>query len=164
MSDTELRHLDPGACRFFHEGAIMRVTLRDECSLLAASVLRVFPLSRPDRYFSVRDGGGKEIGVLASLEGLDPESAACVRRELERRYMSFRVTAVRRARERFGAIEWEVETNRGPCRFSTRDPRENALRLSPVRCILVDVEGNRYEVEDLAALDPHSRECLERHL
>jgi hypothetical protein len=164
MSDTELRYLKPEAVRFFKAGALLRVTLEGECSLLQAAVVRMFPLSRTDRYFSVRDGGGKEAGVLASLDGLDDLSLACVREELERRYMVFRLTAVRKARERFGIVEWDVETNRGPCRFSTRELRDNVIRLPEHHYLLTDVEGNRFEIANLLALDANSQVCLLRYL
>jgi hypothetical protein len=164
MSDTELRYLKPEALRFFKAGAILRATLDGECSLLQAAVVRMFPLSRTDRYFSVRDGGGKEAGVLVSLDGLDAASLACVRDELERRYMVFRLTAIRKVRERFGIAEWDVDTNRGPCRFSTRELRENVIRLPNHHYMITDVEGNRFEVANLLALDAASQANLLRHL
>jgi hypothetical protein len=164
MSDTELRYLDAGKIRFFKRGAILGATLHGDQSLLQAAVVRIFPLSRPEAYFSVRDGGGKEVGVLVSLDGMDPGSAALVRTELERRYMTFRLTAVRRAQERFGIVEWEVETDRGPCHFSTRDLRESVIRLPNRQYVLSDVEGNRFEIVDLSALSLQSQAFLLRHL
>lgn len=164
MNEMELRYLKPEDLRFFKSGGILRATLRDDVSLLQAAVVRIFPLTRPDSYFSIRDGAGKEAGVLVSLEGLDAASAACAREDLERRYMSARLTAVRKVRERFGIVEWDVETNRGPRRFSTRELRENAIRLPNRQFVLIDVEGNRYEVPDLAALDAYSQASLLRHL
>jgi hypothetical protein len=95
---------------------------------------------------------------------LDDVSLACVREELERRYMVFRLTAVRKARERFGIVEWDVETNRGPCRFSTRELRDNVIRLPEHHYLLTDVEGNRFEIANLLALDANSQVCLLRYL
>jgi hypothetical protein len=164
MNDMELRYLKPDEIRFFKAGALLRATLHDDRSLIQAVVVRIFPLTRPDSYFSVRDGGGKEVGVLVSLDGLDVASAACVREDLERRYMSARLTAVRKVRERFGIVEWDVETDRGPHRFSTRELRENAIRLPRHQYVLIDVEGNRFEVPDLTALDAYSQASLLRHL
>lgn len=164
QDNTQIRYLKSGELRFFKAGATLRMTLEGDRSLLQASVVRIFPLTKPGAFFSVRDGSGKETGVLESLEGLDPASAACVREELERRYMVSRLKKVNRARERFGIVEWDVETDRGACRFSTRDMRDNVIRLPGHQYVIVDVEGNRFEVTRLTDLDVRSQACLLRFL
>ena len=165
MSDLiQLRYLEPGKLRFFKAGATLRVTLADEFSCLQATVVRIFPLTNPDRYFSVRDGGGNEVGILTSLEGLDPESLAYVHAALVRHYMVARLKKVIKVQERFGIVEWDVETDRGECRFSTRDLRDHVLRLPSHHYMLVDVDGNRFEVKNLLELDEASQTALLRHL
>ena len=49
---------------------------------------RTFPLSAADRYLSLRDADGKEIGLLESLADLPREQAALLQQELERRYFT----------------------------------------------------------------------------
>jgi hypothetical protein len=61
-------------------------------------------------------------------------------------------------------VEWEVETDRGTCTFTMRSPRENVWQPSPGRYLLSDVDGNRYDVRDLSALDPTSQALLLQHL
>jgi hypothetical protein len=159
---SQIRFLDPARVRFFQHGATLRLTLADECSVLKASVLRAFPLSSPEGHLSVRDGGGKEVGILPGLAGLDPDSRLLVEREVERRYLLFRVRRIVKVVERFGTVDWDVETDRGRTTFTTRDLRENLLRPDLGRYILADVENNRYEVEEIAKLDAASQSWLLR--
>lgn len=161
---AQLTLLDPAKLRFFKAGAALRLTIDGDRSLLKVSVLRAFPLTKPGQYYSVRDGGGKEVGMLVHPEALEPESRALVEADLERRYMTTTVRKIRSVEERFGTVDWEVDTPRGRNRFTTRDLRDNVLRPAPGRILFTDVEGNRYEVPDMAALDTQSQTWLLRHL
>jgi len=157
---SQIRLLEPSRVRFFQHGATLRLTLADEFSVLKVSVLRAFPLSSPDSHFSVRDGGGKEIGILSGLAGLDPDSRLLVEREVERRYLLFRIRRIVKVVERFGTVDWEVETDRGPVTFATEHPRHSALLLGPNSWLITDVDGNRYEVDDLARMPARDRGIL----
>lgn len=161
---SQLRFLDPKQLRFFKAGVTLRLTVADEICWLKVSVLRAFPLSMPARYFSVRDGANEEIGLLIDANELDGESRKLVVAELERRYMVSIIRRVLSVTERFGTVDWEVETHRGDCRFTTRDLRDNVLRLGLGHYLLTDVENNRYEIQDLSTLDDRSKDLLLQHL
>jgi len=160
---TDLRYLDPQRLQFLRHGATLRLIVEEGCWLKVA-VLRVLPLSQPQRFLSVRDGAMKEVGILVDPEELDAESRRLVAEELERRYLVPAIRRVLAVKERFGTVEWEVETDRGPCTFTVRNPRESVWQPSPGRYLLTDVDGNRYDVRDLTALDPGSQALLLRHL
>jgi hypothetical protein len=164
LETTDLRFLEPARLRFFRHGATLRLTVADEFSVLKVAVVRVFPLSQPGRYLSVRNGDNKEVGVVIDPDELDPESHRLVAEELERRYVVPVIRRVTAVKERFGTVDWEVETDRGSCRFTTRNTRENVAQPSPNRLLLTDVEGNRYDVRDLSALDGASQTWLLRHV
>lgn len=156
--------LDAARLRFFAHGPILRLTIEDDRSYLRVGVLRAFPLSDPAHFLSVRDGQGNEVGLIAEPDALRPEDRALVERELERRYLVPAVTRVVSARERFGTVEWTMDTDRGVVRFTTRNLRENVQRPAPSRIILNDVDGNRYDIRDVDALSDASQELLFRHL
>lgn len=161
---AQLHTLDPARLRFFRAGAALRLTIEGEYSVLKAKILRAFPLSLPGQYYSVQDGGGRDLGLIVNPGELDPESRRLVESDLERRYMTATIKRIRSVEERFGTVDWEVETQRGRNRFTTRDLRDNVLHPAPGRIIFSDVEGNRYEIPDLHALDPQSQNWLLRHL
>jgi hypothetical protein len=160
---AQLRLLRPRTLRFFKAGATLRLEIADEACWLRVVVLRAFPLTQPTRYFSVRDGAGNEIGVLASLDDLDAASRDLLEAEIERRYMVSTIHRVVSVKERFGTVDWEVETHRGRRRFTTRDLREHVLRPSPNHCLITDVEENRFEIPDIEALDAASQAAQLRH-
>jgi Domain of unknown function (DUF1854) len=161
---TELRYLDARTLHFFRRGAILRLTVEDDRSYLKVTVVRVFPLSRPQRPLSVRDGANKEVGILVDDARLDPESRRLVQEEIERRYLTPTIQRVVAIKERFGTVEWSVETDRGPWKFTMRNPRENVIHPTPGRYLLTDVDGNRFDVRDLAALDAPSQAWILRFL
>jgi len=160
----ELRYLDPRALRFRQAGPTLQMTIENECTWLKVSILRVAPLSNASRYFSVRDAAGKEIGILVDPHELDADGRRLVEQDLERRYVVPLIQRIISAKERFGTVDWDVQTDRGRCRFTTRNLREDALQPSPSRYILTDVDGNHYDVPDVNALDSASRGHLMMNL
>ena len=160
----QVRYLDPKKLRFGKHGVCLRLTLENEISYLDVEVIRLFPLSDPDCYLGVHDKDNKEIGVLVRLAELDAVNHLLILEKLERRYLMPIVKRVINVTERFGTAEWEVETSRGKRKFTMRNLRENIAQLTPHRCLLSDVDGNRYEVHDLRQLDSTSRGYLLRYL
>ena len=161
---SKLTFLDPETLRFFKHGATLRLTIEDDRSYLAIGVMRAFPLSEPDRFLSVRDSANNEVGLLVDPAALGGENRTLVEKELERRYLVPAVTRIVAAKERFGTVDWTMETDRGVCRFTTRNLRENVRRPAPGRIILSDVDGNRYDVRNVDNLNRESQDLLFRHL
>jgi len=88
---------------------------------------------------------------------LSAGSRAVARLELERRYCIAVILRVESTLVDFGSRYWQVVTDRGPRRFLVRDPQRAVLRLPPDRIMLRDVQGNRFLIPSLAALDAASR-------
>src|SRR6266542_3633232 len=147
-----------------HRLSTLRLTVEEDRSYLKVSVLRAFPLSEPNRFLSVRDSANKEIGLIANPADLGAENRKLVEEELERRYLVPAVTRIIAAKERFGTVDWTIETDRGICRFTTRNLRENVQRPAPGRIILNDVDGNRYDIRNVGDLSRESQELLFRHM
>ena len=161
---SELRYLTPSTLRFFKHGSTLRLTIVQEQSCLHVTVVRLFPLSGPNRYLSIRHSDNTEIGVLSAPEELDTDSRRLVDEELERRYLIPVVQRILGVKERFGTVDWQVETDRGSCTYTMRNIRENVNQLSPVRYLFTDIEGNRYDIRDIRALDAASRAYLFRYI
>lgn len=138
------------------DGTLRAIVEGDSCGM-CVEAYRAFPLSKPNEHIVLRDGGGREIGVLRDLNEFNSSMRELIETELRRRYFMPEITAILSVTERFGSTEWEVETDRGPRRLSMRQINEAITEISPSRYLLTDVEGNRYEVRDLEALDPLSR-------
>ena len=161
---SQLIFLDVKKLRFFKHSATLRLTVEDDRSYLRVGILRAFPLSEPDRFLSVRDDGNKEAGLIVNPADLNIENRKLVEEDLHRRYFVPAVQCIVAAKERFGTVDWTMETDRGVCRFTTRNLRENVQRPAPGRIILNDVDGNRYDIRDVDELSRESQELLFRHL
>ena len=160
----EVRYLDPAKLHFEQCGAQLRLTVADEFSVPDLKVVRVFPISDPERYLSLRDAKGNEIGIIADPARLEPPVRALVGEAVNRRYLMPVIARIVAARERFGIVEWVVETDRGRKTFMTRNLREEVMTPSSRRYLLKDVDGNRYDIPDFSRLDGNSQGLLMQHL
>src|SRR5262249_386579 len=122
---SKLLFLDPKKLRFFKHGATLRLTIEDDRSFPKVGILRAFPLSDGNRFFSVRDEGDNEIGLIVNPTDLSAENQNLIDEDLQRRYFVPSVIKIVAAKERFGTVEWTVETDRGVCHFTTQNLREN---------------------------------------
>jgi len=166
MSFEEARYLDPATVRaWFPEGsARLRVEVKDEFCLPRAVAKLAFPLSHPDSHIVLMDVENKEYGILPSLEGMGPESRAALQKELDRRYFTPKILAIRELKQDGGMWRFRVVTQRGPSEFWVRHWRDNSAEIQPGRWQIQTVDGQRYEIPALDALDPKSLRLLEQLL
>lgn len=162
----EVRYLEPEGIRIYRVSgaAHPRVEIEGDRTILQAKFKRVFPYSRPDRFFSVQDGANKEVGVLRDLAGLDSEEREIVGQELERRYYTPKVSRIRDIRRDSGMFRFELDTDRGPATYFVRNWRDSAHEVMPGRWQILSVDGQRFQIEDLNALDKHSQNLLYQEL
>jgi hypothetical protein len=162
IDTEELHYLDPSIIRFERAGARLHLDLGGT-AYRNVVVTCAFPLSLPLHFLSVRDADNNEIGMIKDAGELDAENQRVIMAALERHYLMPIIQRVLRVKERFGTLDWEVMTDRGPRAFTTRDLRENVVNPSPGRTLLTDVDGNRYDVRDMYALDRASQVWLLRY-
>jgi Domain of unknown function (DUF1854) len=142
---------------FYHPKERLRLTLGAEKSYLTVKPVWASPLSRPNAYLALLDGKGDEIVMIPDPSVLLPESAEAVQRELRQRDLTATVTSIRHVKQEYGATYWTVATDRGEREFVTQNLQENALWFSDSHLLLLDVDGNRFEIPDINTLDPRSR-------
>ena len=159
MDETpEPQPLDPQSLNlFYHPKDRLRLTIGDEKSYHTIKPAWAAPLSLPGQYLALLDGKGNEIVTLPDPAALPPLSLAAAQEELRRRYLTATVRAVVHAKQEFGATYWSVQTDRGDRDFVTQNLQENAVWLSPTHLLLLDVDGNRFEITDTGALDAVSQ-------
>lgn len=123
----------------------------------------VFPVSEAADYVSFLDSKDKEVLLLRDPGQLDRESQEVLREELGRTYFVPRIVRIYEIEDTHGAARWEVETDRGYRMFDIRD-REDVRVIRRSRVLLQDADGNRFEIEDIQALDERSRHLLETEI
>lgn len=162
-SEFKLKFLEPEKVKFFRTGDMLRVTIEGDKSCLRVVPMRIFPVSIRDRYISLRDMNGDELGIIKDPGELDKESRKLLVNELQKRYFVPVIRRIESLHDKFGIAEWEVETDRGKKKFLTRSLHDS-LSETETGFIITDMENNRYEIHDHSALDPHSASILARKI
>jgi hypothetical protein len=125
--------------------------------------VRALPLTDPENWIGLMDEKGKPVHMVESLAGLDPDSRDLLTRELEQTYFLPKILCLREVAEEYGVLRLEVDTDRGPRTFEIRS-REHIRFLPAGRILLRDLDGNRYEIPAIDALDPRSQILAQGYL
>ena len=157
--------METSALRLFYQPKDrLRLTVDGDQSYLTVKPAWSAPLTRPGKHLALLNGKGEEIVTIDDPDELDEASRAAVEEELHRRYLTATVHKITYAKSEFGAGYWHVITDRGERDLVTQSLQENAQWLSPVHLLLIDVDGNRFEIPDVTALDEKSRMFADRML
>ncbi len=142
----------------------------DENGLITKTWERVFlhiafPFDVPNEYISVLDKDNKEIGMIRSLDGLKAETQALLRAELARKYYAPAITKILSVKERYGFSYWQVVLSDGRAlSFTVQDTYRSILKITYQHIFIIDVDGNRFEISDVEALDHASYKKIELYL
>ncbi len=125
---------------------------------------RAFPFDHPESYISVQDTDKNEIGMIADLSVFSAETADLMRQELNRKYYAPVLTAIHNVKDKYGYAYCTAETAEGEITFTLKDAARSILKVDEKRVIITDVDGNRYNIPDLSALDRRSYKKIELYL
>ena len=160
----ELTYLDPerldvrsASCGF------LEVSL-DGGEAVRVKPVRTFPISSPNQHILLVKESGEEVGFIRNLGEVRRGDRRKLREALGRGYFIPSITRINELRYRFHVLYFDVETDRGPTKFELRDRTENLTLLGSGKLVAEDVDGNRYVVDDINALDPRSRALLDPHI
>ena len=142
------------------EGGLVRAVLAT-AHVEPVGFSRAFPFTAPDDLIPVRDGEGKEIGILAHIEVFARTKVHLVREELQRHYFAPRITVIRQLDERFGQSLWHVDTEAGQTELLEQNEHVSLVDLPDSSRFLFDVHGNHYRLAPRAELEPRIRRKLE---
>jgi hypothetical protein len=158
---THPERVEPKQIRLLREPPwMLRLTILGDRSYMAVQAVRAAPLSDPDRFISLLDGSGEEICLVRDPAELDEVSRQILREELNRRYLTAIVERIHSLQNELGVSYFDVQTNRGRREFVVRNVQEASRQLGERRILLLDVDGNRFEIPDLDALDRRSVKLL----
>ena len=126
-------------------------------------VLRAFPLTEPTKSISIVDNEGREILFIVSLHDvLQPERRLLEEELAHREFFPVILRVINKPSDSEPA-EWHVETDRGITTFQLENA-DHVHRLRGNHFTIQDSLGIRYRIPDVAKLDIHSRNVMERFL
>lgn len=125
--------------------------------------LRSFPISMRDKYISIHDIKGNELGIIRDPKDLDEESYRLLEEKIHKRYFVPVILKVKSIRDKLGIVEWEVMTDRGFRKFLTRSIH-NSIEETYKGFMIKDIENNKYELHDYSELDSKSIELLNKKI
>jgi hypothetical protein len=102
--------------------------------------------------------------MLKTIDGLESRTRALLESQLDRMYFTPRIETIRELRLDAGMWRFDVVTQRGPAAFFVRNWRDSANEISAGRWHILSVDGGRFEIENLEALDAASRRLMDQVL
>jgi len=125
----------------------------------AVRVKPCFPLSEPDRFFSLLDADGKELGLVSDPAKLNPTSREVLNTALADAAFTIEVTGIESITTEIELRLWKVHTKAGLRTFETRLgswPR----KLDNGGVLIQDLAEDLYHIRDAVALDEASQKLL----
>ena len=162
-SGGAIRWLDPSRHRF-SIGPHDRIEMAEDGTRVAAGlfIVRTFPASAPEAWLSVRgwnDTGDEiELGMIRSLADWPEADVGVVRSGLKRRSLVRCIERVHDVKLGHGYLDFDVDTDAGRQRFTTRWTSSQAIEFGSDGKMLIDTEENRWVIPDVEALPRADRE------
>lgn len=125
---------------------------------------RSFPFDAPDKMISVQQEDGFEIGIIKDINDFDDKTVTILRRSLETKYFVPTVSKIVSAKDNFGFVYFKAQTDCGDCEFVVRDPFRSIIHSGPRSILIIDIDGNRYRIADISALDHKSYKKIELYI
>lgn len=122
--------------------------------------VRAFPITDPTRNVAIVDAEGRELVLIDDLDTLPADLRTAIDREFARREFIPVIARIQKVHGESHPTEWDVQTDRGPVKFTVNSD-DDIRRMGPNRALIVDTQGVRYLIHDVARLDPASKRILE---
>lgn len=162
----KLRYLTPEKAVFTKTpGGFVSLALGEE-TYARVQVVRMFPFSEPEKFISIRtaEESSKEIGVIEELASFPKEVQEMLFEQLNLRYFTPVITKIYRIKDEYGYAYFDVETDRGRCRFVIHMGGNAVVHLSDVRILISDIDENRFEIPDVTKLSVKEQKRLDLFL
>ncbi len=154
--------LTPENASFYMKNGFLYIKISEKGQ--RAHLTRQFPFEMLWEFISVLDDEQQEIGIIRKLTLFEGEAYTLLETELRRRYYSPVIRSIEQVKERYGFSNWKVTTDEGEVSFTLHDTFRSIVRAGEGRLILLDVNGNRFEIPNTEALDRKSYKKIELYL
>ena len=160
LSATEW--LTPENALFYQKNGFLYIRYREKEQRVF--LCRQFPLEMLWEFISVLDESQQEIGIIRRTDLFRGEVKELLETELKRRYYAPVIEEILQVKERYGFSYWKVRTEEGTVNFTLHDTFRSIVRAQENRLLLLDVDGNRFEIPNVEDLDRKSYKKIELYL
>ena len=129
-----------------------------------AFLCRQFPFELEGEFISVMNEEQAEVGIIKAVSLFADAGEDLLRTELARRYYAPVIDKIISVKERYGFSYWRVHTAEGNVNFTLHDTYRSIIRATGGRIVMLDVNGNRFEIPNVEALDRKSYKKIELYL
>lgn len=157
---ASIEYADASNTSFALENDFLSMTHKGE-RYAGVRLQRSLPFEAPDEYVSVQDSEGKELAILRDVRAFDPATASLLQSEMNKRYFNPRITGIASIKNKMGYLYFDVSTSAGPKTFALSDVSRNLRSLPDGKILVIDVDGNRYTIEDAKDLPSADMKKLE---
>ncbi|MBQ9773105.1 MAG: DUF1854 domain-containing protein [Clostridia bacterium] len=154
--------LTPENATFFIKNNFLYVRQNGEET--RAFLCRQFPFELQWEFISVLNEDQEELGIIRDVALFEGETREILTEELRRRYYAPVIERIHSVKERYGFSYWRVQTPEGDVSFTLHDTYRSIIHAGENRLILLDVNGNRFEIPDASVLDRKSYKRIELYL
>ena len=156
-------YVAPDRCVFFEtEGGFTGAEINGE-KHARVILKRALPYAAPADYICITDTERNELGIIERIGDFSPEQQKLIEKELSLRYFMPVVSEIHAIKEKMGHFYFDVTANGVKKSFTVKDLSKN-VRTHGKNVDITDIDGNRYRIEDLAAISKRSRRKLEPYL
>lgn len=124
------------------------------------TLTRLLPYSQEESYITVIQGQ-EEIGIIKDLSTLEKQQYNKVIAHLNYKYYIPEITKINSVKEKMGFLYIDLETTGGQKEICIADFVSNIRIIKENLLSITDVEGNKYRMSNIGALDKESRQKID---
>lgn len=148
------------------KGGFLSLKIGENEEYKRVALQRAFPLTKPNEYITIREVDdkrelGKEIGIILNLNDISEDKKLLIHEELDMRYHTPYIMQILSLKDEYGYIYMDIVTDAGSKKLTVPSSSSNFIKLSDVRVLIIDMDGNRFEIEDYKKLDKKSVRLIE---
>lgn len=162
--ETTGRQYQPALHRLWRD-AFGRLVFTDENGQSHEGIVpaQPFPIEAPGENVSLLNTDGHELAFVASISELDADSRKLLMEEIAQRDFIPVINRLLTVSSFATPSTWQVRTDRGLTSFILKG-EEDIRRLRGNGLLISDSHGVTYRIEDMRAMDRHSRRLMDRFL
>ena len=125
--------------------------------------VRAFPISSPGEGLSLLGEDGHELRWISCLSTVPEQARALIESELAQREFMPEILRIESVSGFGTPSKWQVSTSRGDTELLLK-AEDHIRRLTHTTLLITDGHGVSFLIQDIDAMDHHSRRLLDRFL